>query len=216
DYSMEISARNKMSVALLWLGDLNKIDELLEVSEQLAKQYQDIPGMAEMYMTRCQRYLVVADFPTALKYFSESIEVGKKLTVNELRMFGLAHLANTLTYMGRFDEAWQTAQECQELAMQIGERLHLSETLSFAVAYHHMLNGDLDAAYGAAQEGLQHAEKIGFGISQFIARYMLTMVMQARGEHEQVLQGFQKALEIANSTGIPMMIVMALSSLGSA
>ncbi len=101
------------AVVLLWLGEFNQIDTHLEVSERLSKEANDIPGMAEMYMVRCQRCLIVADFPSAVKYLSASVDVGKALTIDGLRMFGLSHLANPMTYMMHFEEAWQTAQECR-------------------------------------------------------------------------------------------------------
>ena len=42
--------------------------------------------------------------------------VGRDLDPEEPRLFGLTHIANTLTYMTRFEEAWQARQEARQLA----------------------------------------------------------------------------------------------------
>jgi hypothetical protein len=65
--------------------------------------------------------LSTADFDGATKYLGDSVEAGRQLEIKELMAFGLAHLANTLIYLTRFDEAWETAQNCLRVSREIGD-----------------------------------------------------------------------------------------------
>src|SRR5207244_11586262 len=115
----------------------------------------------EIFVLRCNIRISTAHFDNAEKHLSEAVRLGKDVGESSLTAFGLAHKANTLTYMTRFDAAWQTAQEGLQVAEESGTLDFKADILSFPVPFHYMCEGDLDAAYRAAEESYQIASKIG-------------------------------------------------------
>src|SRR5205814_808113 len=94
----------------------------------------------------------IADFERALGYMRQSFAVGRKLNEPEQMGFGLAHAANFLATLTRYDDALQTAEEGRELAVAIGNRERLAECLA-TISICNWRNGDLAAARVVAQEG---------------------------------------------------------------
>jgi tetratricopeptide (TPR) repeat protein len=185
-------------------------------AEQLARQSDDRPGLAEMYMIRCMVCLSTADFDGATKYLGDSVEAGRQLEIKELMAFGLAHLANTLIYLTRFDEAWETAQNCLRVSREIGDRAHVADVLAQPITYYHLRQGDLAAAQQSAEESARIAAPIGYAMGEAAANLMLALILRERGAFQQAHEASQRALAAAQVVGHPLFIAMALSQVGTA
>jgi class 3 adenylate cyclase/tetratricopeptide (TPR) repeat protein len=216
DVPMRVSALNKLSIVLVWLGQFQQINEHLTVSEDLARKVNDLAGLAEMYVARCSACLSAADFEAAIRYLQESVQIGRSLTLTELRIFGLGHLANTFTMMTQFDEAWSAAQECRTLAAEVGDKLHVAEVLAFPIPFHYLLQGDLDTANQHIEEGRQIGSQIGDVLAEAWAGWLGGMIAQMRGEYQRALEINLDFLRAARGVGFPIFEAMALGTLGSA
>jgi tetratricopeptide (TPR) repeat protein len=97
----------------------------------------------------------------------------------------------------------------------LGNREHLSHLLIAPIPYHHLQQGDLDAAGAAAEEGTEMAAKIGSLYSEAQGWWMLGYIAQMRGDYERSVRFYERALETGRASGIPFMAVWMLGSLGA-
>ena len=135
DVSMQVSALNKLGfVTALMQGQFPE-------AEQLARQSGDHAGLAELHVTYCYLRTSTGDFDDAIDHLTESAQIGRDLDLEEPKLFGLTHVANTLIYMTKFDEAWETAQEARLLAEEAGNKKWLSELMAFTIPMYHMRTG---------------------------------------------------------------------------
>ena len=216
DLPMQVSALNKKGfVTALMKGELQEAEQLLQNVERLANACGDLPGLAEMHVTYCYIRTAVADFNGALAHQGEAAQLGNAPGMEESRLFGLTHTANTLTYMTRFDEAWQKAQEARQLAEEIGNLKYLSELHAFAMPFCHLRNGDLDAAYQTAHEGMTMAAQIGASDNESSGALMLGIVAGLRGDYEQAITWQQRSLQAGRMAGLPFYQASALCTLGA-
>ena len=133
-------------VTALMQGEFPEAEEHLVQAHRLANLCEDLPGLAELHMTYCYMRVPFGDFDGAIEHLNEAAQISKDLELEEPRLFGLTHIANTLSFMTRFDEAWHAAQEARELAQKVGNHLYLSELMAATIPMVHVRNGDLDAA----------------------------------------------------------------------
>jgi tetratricopeptide (TPR) repeat protein len=216
DVPLQVSALNKLSVATMWLGQMQQTEQALLSAEQLARQHADKPGLAEMFTIRCGVCNMMGDFPGVARYMGEFIQLGRELDVKEQTAYGMTHMAAALTNMTRFAEAWSTAQEALQLVDEIGHLQFKAELLMLPVPFHHLLSGDLDAARRAAEDGLALAQRIGLAYGECIAAYVLGLIAHLRGEYEQAIVSFEQSVRAARAGAPPFMAVYGLGGLGSA
>ena len=215
DVPMQVSALNRLAQASMWLGQFDDLMSNLAAAEALARQYDDVQGLAEAYTIRCGVCNSSGDFDGAAHYLGESIQIGSMIDNAELKAFGLTHTAMTMIFMTRFDEALETAHRAMELVEQIGHRMHQSELLAFVVPYAHMVRGDLDGASGVAAQGLELAHRIGAPYPQSLACYTLGMIAQLRGEYEEAVRLFTEGVDAGQASGYPPFAIMNLAALGT-
>jgi class 3 adenylate cyclase/tetratricopeptide (TPR) repeat protein len=218
DFSMQISGLNKLAyVVALRLGQFPEAEERLVNAENLARHYNDRRGLAEMFNVRCMMCTTTADFEGVVRYMSESVQIARELNVKEQLAHGLDHIAGTLTYMTRFDEAWQTAQEGLQLARELGNRECEAGFLVMAVPFYHLRNGNLESAWQTAQEGTNIAASIGSIFNHIFGVYMLGEIARLRGEYERALECHQQGLQVARALQdlMPFMTVIPMAALGT-
>ena len=80
-------------------------------------------GLAEMFTVRCGACTMMGDFDGAAHYMDEAVQIGSLLDAKEQRAYGLAHMANALTSMARFEEGWAKALEAFRAAEEIADWL---------------------------------------------------------------------------------------------
>ena len=185
DLPMQVSALNKLGfVTALMQGQFPEAEEHLVDAERLADQCGDLAGLAELHMTYCFLRVPFGLFDDAVDHLGQVAKIGQDLTLEEPRLFGLTHIANTLTYMTRFEEARHAAQEALQAAESLGNRMWQSELLGLSIPINHLRNGDLEAARQSAQMAANMAAEIGAALQEGYAQISLGQVLWLRGEYE--------------------------------
>ena len=214
---MQVSALNKLGfVTALMKGQFPEAEEHLHDAERLAHQSNDLPGLAELHVTYCYIRTATGDFEGALDHQSESTQIGRALDMEEPKLFGMTHMANTMTFMTRFEEAWPQAQEARQLAEEVGNKAYLSELLAFAIPYYYLRNGEFDEALRSTEEAISIATQIGAMDSLVNGVYMQGQIALLKGEYEQAISLQHKAVEAGRMSGMSYLEVMGLCALGAA
>ena len=216
DILMQVSALNKLGfVTALMRGEFPEAEKHLEDAERLAHSCNDLPGLAELHMTYCYIYTSTGDFDGALGHQKESLQIGRDLDEDEPRLFGMAHIANTMTFLTRFDEAWEKAGEARKKAEELGNRKYLSEALTFPIPLYHLRNGDMDLARETAEEGMNIGAHIGASASESGGAFLVGQIAWLKGEYESAIESQQRALEAGRTSGMPFLQVAPLCALGT-
>ncbi len=217
DLPMQVSALNKLGfVTALMQGQFRQAEEHLENAGRLAVSCDDLPGMAELHMTYCYLRVPFGMFDDAVEHLNESARIGRDLQLEEPRLFGMAHIANTLTYMTRFDEAWEVAQEARQLAEELGNRKWQAALLALPSPLYHIRIWDLDTALREAEEGSRIAAQIGAAEEESDGSLMQGQIHWMRGEYEKAIACHQTALRAGRAAGSPFLEAAALCGLGTA
>lgn len=214
---MQISALNKLSALIaLYFGQFNEAEPLLARAEMLSNSLADRAGLSETSLIRCQMCAVKADFDGIAYYMNDLVEVGQSSGSLDFIAVGLEHLASSLTYMTRFDEAFEKAKEGLRVSREIGNKAHEADLLTFPVPMYHIRMGNLSSAEASLHEGLDIAMKIGSLGTQTIAGYLLAEISRWKGEYELALHYGQISLNAALPIEpfLPYLVVPILGSMG--
>ncbi|UCG24028.1 MAG: AAA family ATPase [Chloroflexota bacterium] len=216
DYSpMQVSALNKKAfIAATFHGQLGQAEALLAESERIARDYQDVAGLAELHTIQCGVCLSNGDFAGAVGHFDQSAELGQQLDLEEPLLFGISHTATTLMSMTRFEEGWQKAQEARKLAERLGNRKYLAEVLTQPYVDYHVSQGDLQAARDSAEEGLAIATPIGASIAEFQGHFQLAFLARWQGEYEEALAHLDHLERSSDTLPAPGFRLLPLAMLG--
>ena len=217
DLPMQVSALNKLGfVTALMQGQIPEAEKHLIDAERLAFECGDQAGLAELHTTYCYIRTATGDFDGALDHLSEASQIGHDLDMEEPKLLGMVHTANTLIYMTRFEDAWQAIQEARRVAEEAGNRKYLSELLSLTIPLYHIRNGNLDTARESAQEGADIASQIGAMDNESAGAYTLGQISWLKGEYERAIEFQERALQAARASGTPYMQTTILCALGTA
>ena len=216
DIPMQVSALNKLGfITALRMGEYPEAERHLLDAERLARKSDDIQGLAEMHMTFCFLRVPFGEFDQAVEHLKEAAEIGRRMELEEPRLFGLVHIANTLTYMTHYDQAWAAIEEAQNIAESLGNRHWQSEILALTKPLHHLRAGDIDEANRSAKQGAELAAQIGAADDEFHGTYMQGQISWLRGDYEAAIRFQQHALQAANTSGLAYPQVAALCALGT-
>lgn len=213
---MRVSAMNKL--ALIYgtrQGELERAVETLEESERYAIFCGDIAGQAERHMTNCFIQTTLGAFDEAYASLQTAARIGQEVEDIETRLFGLSHIANTLLYMGRFEESYDVANEALDLATEHGQKVWESELKTLPIAFYHLLKGDLESADKFAKEGANIAERISAGQGEAEGRLMQAIIARLQGRFDDALNLGGQALAASTSSGLTYMEAATAATLGS-
>ena len=217
DLPMQVSALNKLGfVTALMKGQFPEAEEHLAEAGRLARQCGDQAGLAEFHTINCYMTVPFGKFDEAVAHLSEVAKIGHDLAMDEPRLFGMTHTANTLTYMTQFEEAKQVAQEALRLAEDLRNRKWQSELLGLSTPIHHMRDGDLNAAWQSAERAADLAATIGAAEQEGYAELSLGQISWLRGEYGGAIGHYQRTLQAGRTCGLPFIQVAALCGLGTA
>ena len=216
DIPMQVSALNKLSdIVAMRLGQFPEAENFLLDAENMARNYQDLPGLAELFMVRCGLCIAKGDFDGAVNYLSESVHIGNELNLKEQMALGLTHIANTQLYMTRFEEAWKTAQEVRKITEEVGNQEHLAEILTYSIPLYHLRNGNIVEARKSAEEGMQIATQIGALFPKCYGAFTLGLLAGLTGWYEEAISYQELFLEVSREGNFVFFEAMPLCSLGS-
>ena len=216
DIPMQVSALNKLSdIVAMRLGQFPEAEIFLLDAENMARNYKDLPGLAEMFMVRCGLCIAKGDFDGAVNYLSESVQIGNELNLKEQMALGLTHIANTQIYMTRFEEAWKTAQEARKITEEVGNQEHLAEILTYSVPLYHLRNGNIVEARNAVEEGMLIATQIGALFPKCYGAFTLGLLAGMAGRYEEAISYQELFLEVSREGNFVFFEAMPLCILGS-
>jgi tetratricopeptide (TPR) repeat protein len=146
----------------------------------------------------------------------EVVEIGQELGTKEHISMGLEHIASSLAYMTRFDEAYEKALEGLEAARAIGDREHEAGVLAFSLPFAYVRKGDFDTARRLLSEGLEISTKIGSTVNHIISAYLLSVLASWQGDYEGALRYGLNSLKAAlpSEDYMPFMLIPPLGVLG--
>jgi tetratricopeptide (TPR) repeat protein len=217
DPPMQVSALNKLGFLTgLVQGQFPEAEGHLAEAERLARDCGDFAGLAELQMTYCYMRVPFGEFDEAVEHLEEAAAIGQNLEMDEPRLFGLTHIANTLNYMTKFDESREKVLEALPLAEQLGNKKWQSELMGYTTSIYHLRNGDLNEAAESAQQGRDLAASIGAAEQEGYASMLLGIVSWFKGDYEAAVGYYDAALAAGRTSGIPFIQVSALCSKGTA
>ncbi len=213
---MRVSAMNKTAFILgLMRGEVERADIALQQSEEVALSCNDVRGQAERHMTNCYIQTTLGNFDQAYSSLEIAERIGREIDDVEARLFGLTHIANTLLYMGRFDESFKMANEALELALETGNKVWEAELKAFPISFYHLRNGDLEASYQAAIDGAKIAERISAGQGEALGKLMQALVCRMQGRFDEALKIGGESLTASTAAGLAYMEAAVSALLGS-
>jgi tetratricopeptide (TPR) repeat protein len=219
DAAAQISALNKLaSTSALHMGQFQEADQYLTRADKLAGQYKEHSGMAETTLIRCQMCTAQADFEGVVNHMSELTVVGEQLGSKEYMTMGLEHVASSLMYLTRFEEAQEAGDKALRLAREIGDREHEAGLLAVTLPMLAIIKGDFETAKANLEEGIRIGRKIGALFPQVFGGWIQGELASWQGDYGLSLSCNQKALDLAlpMEQFMPFMVVPPLGSLGTA
>lgn len=97
----------------------------------------------------------------------------------------------------------------------MGNHKWRAELLGLSNAIYHLRNGDLTVAKESAQTAADLAARIGAGTQAGLAEVSLGQICWLRGEYEEAIEHYQRALEAGRTSGPPFIQVSVLCGLGT-
>jgi ATP/maltotriose-dependent transcriptional regulator MalT len=215
---MQVSALNKLAaIEALRLGQFPEAEAHLVRASHLAHEQNVKPGLVEMAIVRCQMCTAKADFESLLTHMGEVIEIGEAMEAKEYMAMGLEHVAGSLMFLTRFDEAWETGQRGLKIAREVGDREHEAWLQIQTLAVCRVARGELDEAVRTVEAGLEIANRIGSLVPQIYGNWLLCEIARWRGEYEPSLTYGQRSVDasLPVEAFMPFMTVQSLGALGS-
>jgi len=217
--AMQISALNKLaSTSALRMGQFQQAETFLAQAESLNQAKDHEAGAAESALLRCQLCTAQADFEGVVNHMSELVEIGERLGTKEYMTTGLEHVASSLMWLAKFDEAQEKAEEALQISVEIGDREHEAYLLTTTLPMVAIRNGEFDQAAAYLEKGLRIGQKIGVSGALVFGNWIAGELAHLQGDYEKALAYGGQALEQAMpfEEFMPWMVVPTLGSLGSA
>lgn len=217
DRGMQVSALNKL--ALVTGSMQEKYEEaqaLLAESESLAESANDTAGMVELQVVKCSVCVASGDLDGAVDHLNRSVEYGADKGLEEPLLFGLAHAANALTLLARFDEGWEKAQEALQMADRIGHRRWRADILTGPVMDHYFYAGEIAASKKAGEEGMGLASAMGAFPILWAASFRLGELARIEGDYEAALRLLTNGYQMGQAAGSGFLQLLPLSCLAMA
>ena len=217
DLPMQVSAQNKLGfIVAIILGENEEGQQILGDAEQLARSCDDRPGLAEFHMAQCYLRTSHGEFEDAWDHLSESAKLGRELDLVEPKLFGMTHIANTLTFTARFDEAEKMARETLLIAAEDGNLAYQAELLGFVMPFYHLHLGELETARERAAEGAAIGARIGNVNAESLGAMSASLISRLLGDYEGALDWGERFLTASQNPATEYLHSGALCLLGSA
>ncbi len=213
---MRVSGTNKLAFLKgVFLGERESALDDLASAEQLATDATDGEGLVEACIAQCYLRTGNAEFDQVEHYMIKVAQLGEEMGLSEPTLFGMAHFANALTYMARFDEALEQAEKTLAKAEELGQLKYQAEILTFAIPTCHLRNGDLESALVALERGMAIALQIGDRSSEAYGGMIQGRIAMHQGAFDEALASFRRAMDAGAATGVPYLIALGTCTTGT-
>jgi tetratricopeptide (TPR) repeat protein len=147
---------------------------------------------------------------------SEVVTIGEEQGKPEHVVVGLEHVASSLAYMTRFEEALEKGLQGLKAARESGNREHEAGILTSSIPFAHIRNGDFAAAQDALLEGVEIASRIGALFPMVDGNWLLASICRMQGDYEVGLEYGKRSLDAALPLEdyTPFEVVLPLGILG--
>ncbi len=213
---MAISGTNKVAfIKGIFFGQREEALEDLIAAESRATEANDGEGLVEACIAQCYLRTGFAEFDEVEFYMKKVAELGEEMGVVETTLFGMAHFANSLVYMTRFDDGLEQAEKTLAKAEEYGHLKYKAEMLTFAIPVCHLRNGDIDSAMVALERGMEVALQIGDRASEAQAAIRQGHIAMQQGSFDEALSSYNRAVIAGQATGIPYVMAVGVCTTGS-
>jgi tetratricopeptide (TPR) repeat protein len=216
DDVMRVSSLNKQAfVSAMRMGDLPAAEAKLAESEELAQSSGNNPGLAELNMTYCYIRTSNGALDDAYDRLQTAAAIGRELDLDEPKLFGMVHVANTLNLMTRFEEAHVAAEEALAIAPEAGHLGWESELLSLTMPFYLLSKGDLEGARALAEKGMNLAAQIGSSDRESSGALIQGMISRMMGDYDRAIKNDERAISAAQDSGMIYLESASLCETGS-
>lgn len=209
DLAMGLSGRNKSALisGMMFADTESALDELA-ATEEAARAGAEEAGLAEACMYQCFLRTARGEFDQVEFYMSELTSLGEKLQDSETMLFGMVHLANTLTFATKADLAIEKGEKALARAEEHGNLKYQAEILTMGLPFAHLLRGETETALAYVERGLEIAAQIGHHGAEMYAAIVQGKVAMRQGYFSDALALFRRAEAAAQATGMPPYIAL--------
>lgn len=200
----QVSALNKMAMTnAMMVGDLEEAESLLLRSREIGEAAADQAGIAEFHVVYCVVNTNQGKLETAATHLADAADLGFELDSSYHRNFGLTHHANTLLFLGRYDEAGEAAAAARKQAEIDGDRLHLASLAGGVEALLWARKGDVRAGLDVATWATEELAEIGAVYEEPYAGFDAGFLATLLGRYEEALGRMQRVLALGEMFGHP-------------
>jgi ATP/maltotriose-dependent transcriptional regulator MalT len=139
---------------------------------------------------------------------AELTVLGEKLQDSDTELFGMVHLANTLTFATKADLAIEKGEKALARAEEHGNLKYQAEILTMGLPFSHLQRGEVETALSYVERGLEIAAQIGHHVAEVFAAIVQGKVAMGQGYYADALALFRRAEEAAQATGMPPYIAL--------
>ena len=209
DLAMGLSGRNKSAlISGMMFADTESALEELSATEDAARAGAEDSGLAEACMYQCFLRTARGEFDQVEFYMSELTALGEKLQDSETMLFGMVHLANTMTFATKADLAIEKGEKALAKAEEYGNLKYQAEILTMGLPFAHLQRGEVETALAFVERGLEIAGQIGHHMAEVFAAIVQGKVAMGQGYYADALALFRRAEEAAQATGMPPYIAL--------
>ena len=209
DLAMGLSGRNKSALisGMMFADADSALDELAE-TEEAARAASEETGLAEACMYQCFIRTARGEFDQVEFYMHELTSLGERLQDTETMLFGMVHLANTLTFATKADLAIEKGEKALAKAEEFGNLKYQAEILTMGLPFAHLQRGEVETASSYVERGLEIAAQIGHHGAEMFAAIVQGKVAMGQGYFADALALFRRAEDAAQATGMPPYIAL--------
>ena len=219
DSLLSIDALNLMVWALMWIGDLDKAQDLLEQSEDLLKSLtKESPIALE------QREAAIAfnkggiswfkgDMNQAIEYCKYSLNIREKLGIKHEIVESLYLIGQSYSFLKTdLDTALEYAERCQVLAEEINHQQMISFNLQ-NLGTINTFKGEFEKALMYAEQCLPIFEETNNLQWISVTLNSISIVYLHQGKFDLAFKYFKKSLKLAQETGNNWFIAIGLGNI---
>ncbi len=209
DLAMGLSGRNKSAlISGMMFADADSALDELAATEEAARAASEESGLAEACMYQCFLRTARGEFDQVEFYMSELTALGEKLQDSETMLFGMVHLANTLTFATKAGLAIEKGEKALAKAEEFGNLKFQAEILTMGLPFAHLQRGEVETALSYVERGLEIAAQIGHHGAEVFAAIVQGKVAMGQGYYADALALFRRAEDAAQATGMPPYIAL--------
>ncbi len=205
-------ARNLLGLITADRASYAAVEGEIQRAITLAEQALDylaensLPARMRTTSTLGLAYVRAGNVREATRAFTQAIAAAESAGIPAAATPFACNLANIQVTQGRLCQAMQTCRQAMQTATSTTGEMHIYPTTGYVhiemakILYE---KNDLPAALCHVTDGLAHLEQGGIPDSFGVGHALLSHIQQARGDEDAAVAAMQKAIAIAQSSGMP-------------